>query len=354
MNIGIQNIVPILIVFQSTLFAIYLFTYKGPKKVSNRILAFFLAVLALQFLALLNLMGQTRLEEVFAIRCIFGFLYGPLLYLYSNSLIYDYFKLKKKDVVHFIPALVILVAPMLGHYLCDRAVPLMYVILIGYILFAIGEIISYRRIMLHTHSSIDRVDLSWVIWTMTIFCSALLMDIVSQYLININRVLDIPLVHIFVLFLVNWMFYKGLKQPQIFSGISRIDEMIVRQRLEKDEKDMEGIDLEMERIEKFMESDQPFIDSDLSLNGLAHKLQMPARKLSNVINHGFQNNFMGFINDYRIELAKERFENQSDPKETILEVMFDVGFNSKSSFNTIFKEKTGLTPSEYKKKVSSI
>jgi len=58
---------------------------------------------------------------------------------------------------------------------------------------------------------------------------------------------------------------------------------------------------------------------------------------------------VGFINDYRIELAKDRFKNPIDAKETILEIMYDVGFNSKSSFYTIFKQKTGHTPSEYKK-----
>ncbi|MCB0684696.1 MAG: AraC family transcriptional regulator, partial [Saprospiraceae bacterium] len=48
--------------------------------------------------------------------------------------------------------------------------------------------------------------------------------------------------------------------------------------------------------------------------------------------------------------ARERLANPADPKETILEVMYEVGFNSKSSFNTLFKQQTGLTPSEYKKK----
>ena len=57
---------------------------------------------------------------------------------------------------------------------------------------------------------------------------------------------------------------------------------------------------------------------------------------------------MDFINTYRIEKAKERLLHPKDEKETILEVMYEVGFNSKSSFNTVFKKKTGLTPSQYK------
>ena len=59
---------------------------------------------------------------------------------------------------------------------------------------------------------------------------------------------------------------------------------------------------------------------------------------------------MSFINEYRIKKAMSRLINPIDDKETILEIMYEVGFNSKSSFNTLFKKQTGLTPSEYKKK----
>ena len=77
---------------------------------------------------------------------------------------------------------------------------------------------------------------------------------------------------------------------------------------------------------------------------------MPVRRLSYLINHHFGQHFMSFINHYRIELAKERLIHPIDPNETINEVMYFVGFNSKSSFNTIFKQSTGLTPTEFKKK----
>ena len=61
-------------------------------------------------------------------------------------------------------------------------------------------------------------------------------------------------------------------------------------------------------------------------------------------------NFVGFVNQYRIEMAKDKLRNISDRGETILEIMYDVGFNSKSSFNTLFKQNTGLTPSDFRKK----
>jgi len=55
------------------------------------------------------------------------------------------------------------------------------------------------------------------------------------------------------------------------------------------------------------------------------------------------------ISNIRIEEAKRLLTNPKDKKITVLEVMYEVGFNSKSSFNTLFKKYTGVTPSEIKR-----
>jgi AraC-like DNA-binding protein len=56
------------------------------------------------------------------------------------------------------------------------------------------------------------------------------------------------------------------------------------------------------------------------------------------------------VNTYRVEEAKRLLHNPRDPKITVLEVMYQAGFNSKSSFNTAFKKVALTTPSAYKKK----
>jgi len=62
-----------------------------------------------------------------------------------------------------------------------------------------------------------------------------------------------------------------------------------------------------------------------------------------VINHGFEKNFFDFVGDYRIRHATELLDLRQEGK-TILEVMLDSGFNSKS----VFKQKTGMTPTQYR------
>ena len=64
-------------------------------------------------------------------------------------------------------------------------------------------------------------------------------------------------------------------------------------------------------------------------------------------------NFYTLVNDYRIEEVKRRLEDPRYRNLTILAIAYDSGFNAKSSFNTIFKEQTGMTPSEYQKQVTS-
>ncbi len=81
-------------------------------------------------------------------------------------------------------------------------------------------------------------------------------------------------------------------------------------------------------------------------------MKLRPKLLSQAINEGLGKNFFEFINRYRIEEAKRLLTDPADKKITVLEVLYQVGFNSKSSFNTVFKKQTGLTPSEFKKKVA--
>ncbi len=81
---------------------------------------------------------------------------------------------------------------------------------------------------------------------------------------------------------------------------------------------------------------------------LAEELEIHPKKLSQVINQCIGNNFSDYINSSRIAEAKFLFETSTDSQLTIMEVMYKVGFNSSSVFNTYFKKKTGFTPTPFK------
>jgi len=349
-TINISDITPIITIFQSLLFSIVLLTDNGTKKISNRYLAGFLIILGTQFIAILVENFGLKSNILINNNCVYGFSYGPLLFLYAKSLIYKTFHFQTKQLLHFIPIGLILLFSSFGCFLCESIGILLYVSLLIYILLAIKEIIDYRKIIKETQSSLDRTNLMWLQWTMIIFCAALLLDIVNQFFINLTFFGGISAIHLTILLLVNWMFYKGLKQPQIFLGITKIDKEIFEDKkntqLSKSPDDKEQ--LELEQIKTFMDENGLYTNPELNLKDLSKQLAISPRRLSYLINTFLNQNFMSFINDYRIEKAKDRLSNPKDKGETVLEVMYDVGFNSKSSFYTIFKNKTGLTPTEFK------
>jgi len=103
---------------------------------------------------------------------------------------------------------------------------------------------------------------------------------------------------------------------------------------------------------KLMENKKPYIDPDLTLPLLADKLSISAHNLSEVINTQFNQNFFDFINAYRVDQAKRDLVDPSKRELKILAIAYDAGFNSKTSFNTLFKKHTGLAPSEYRERAN--
>jgi AraC-like DNA-binding protein len=94
-----------------------------------------------------------------------------------------------------------------------------------------------------------------------------------------------------------------------------------------------------------MEEKKPYLNPKLSLQELAQNLDISSNRLSQIINQQAEVNFHDFINQYRIE---EFLRNaKSNKNYSLLALALDAGFNSKSSFNHIFKKQKGISPSLY-------
>jgi AraC-like DNA-binding protein len=100
----------------------------------------------------------------------------------------------------------------------------------------------------------------------------------------------------------------------------------------------------------FLENDKPFLEPELSIQQLADKAGIPRHYLTFLINEELHKNFFSFINEYRVEEAKNLLADPQYQDDTVLSIGLNSGFNSKSSFNAIFKQYTTLTPTEYRKK----
>lgn len=102
----------------------------------------------------------------------------------------------------------------------------------------------------------------------------------------------------------------------------------------------------LEKLTAIMREEKPFLHNDFSLPQLAEKLRLSVHVVSQVINDGLGKNFFEMTAEYRVEAAKQLLKDRPNIK--IEEIAEQVGYNSKSSFNTAFKKITGQTPSEYR------
>lgn len=114
------------------------------------------------------------------------------------------------------------------------------------------------------------------------------------------------------------------------------------------EKPAEDLRAKVQAVTAFVTEEQSYLDPEISLQTLARALGMSAPRLSRILNEGNGENFNAFINRFRIEAVKKRLEDRDDDAD-ILQIALDCGFNSKTSFNRVFKRFTETTPLVYRR-----
>jgi YesN/AraC family two-component response regulator len=128
--------------------------------------------------------------------------------------------------------------------------------------------------------------------------------------------------------------------------------------LKKDERKSQSLRLLQEnkfeeiisRIQRIMSQEKLYQETELSLQNLADKIGFPSYQVSLAINEGMKKSFYDLVNGYRVEEAKRLLLDIKNKNFTILSIGFDAGFNSKTTFNAVFKKFTGLTPTEFRDK----
>jgi len=106
----------------------------------------------------------------------------------------------------------------------------------------------------------------------------------------------------------------------------------------------------IDKLRHIMEVEKVYRDPNLTIKTLASKLVISSRTLSQIINDQLETNFYEFVNQQRIKEAQQLLNSPDSQQRPILEIAYDVGYNSKSAFNRAFKHFTGMTPSEFRKK----
>jgi AraC-like DNA-binding protein len=372
------NIDPILYIgISQSFFAGLLISTKRPFTVANRLMAAWLFLICIELtFALLN----SRVIEMYAFPFV-AFTYGPLLFLYVQSMTNPQRKISWLASIHFIPFIAFfavsvifrsypLMRDLRNFFIPDRFMPLRIVYSTFFFLsVSVYSILSFIEIRKHQANLKNLVSYtSGVItlnWLKILSISFYVAFVILFILGGLNMIGDIiPFDPYFVVFAFIALFsfvysFYGIKQPVIFGQELRINEDEKDEKKETEKYSRSGLkekqaEQYLEKLIHVMETDKPYLDRDLSIHELSVITDIPRHHITQVLNEKHGKNFFTFINEYRVKEVISRFNDPANNNFTILAIAYDSGFNSKTTFNSIFKSQTGLTPSEFREKATGI
>ena len=223
-----------------------------------------------------------------------------------------------------------------------------------YIVFLLYFMSEYKKELKSSFSNLDRINLDWlrnllggIIFIAVIVVVQNILEFINDEKSILESVLFVSLV--IMIYLIG---YLGLKQPEIFTQQVIENEPVNdkgEERYRKSGLSETAAQNYMNKLLDFMEKEKPYLKGDLTLQELADRCGISSHHLSEVINTKLYQSYYDFVNKYRVDEFIRRLEQDTGRKYTILALAYDCGFNSKSSFNSIFKKFTDKTPSEYRK-----
>ena len=302
---------------------------------------------------------------------------APLIYFYIKSITTSKFEFKKKDWLHFAPA-ILLIVYRLSIYAYDASqpgfadtqngilklsldeplvMPFVNAFSTGqmllYLAFTFQLFYNYRHKINQYFSNTYKLELNWILSFLVVFCFLFLYGTIQTFVDFQITDLD---------YMQKWwlMFFTGLAIIYVAikgyftdtTKLKKLDFSFSPQRITipdaEEKQEVKTVSTEdIENVRKLMEVDEAYLNPELNLSELAQQAQMSRAQLSETINSGFQKNFNDFVNMYRVEAFKNKIKEDKHKQFSILGIAHECGFNSKATFNRVFKKLTNNSPTEY-------
>jgi len=366
MTFTLLDIILFLGISQGLFLSISLRLIHDRNKNANRMLALLLLIAVFM---LFGRIAAYRITEVWVWRL--GvlmdttiFLFGPFIYCYARRLVFNEQPSYKLSWWHYIPAFL-----HLGYYLWglrfsievfnemyfSGRLNLMFFIvelmgLISLLGYWTGTLVLFRNYVqkeksqLSFRQSVSRY-LLFLLVSLGLFLFLWLFSFTSTNFLG----KPIPYINYETMWISTPLFiyvigYFSLRQPNIF----RVS-LAPKPKAESNRLKPEKIQKIQKRLGYFMEEEHIYLEPNLSLKDLADKLNSTPNDVSWFLNQVHQITFYEYINSYRIKAFLKKIDHNAHANHTLLAIALDVGFNSKSTFNRVFKSETGITPKQYLK-----
>lgn len=363
-------------VLQVFVLSALLFFHKNGNQLSNRILAFLLLAvnLHLTYLLLLDL----NLDNLFPQLLWFPYSFltgiGPLLFFYTKSLIESDFRISKQEMLLFIPLglevgiqgfqigwSVVFDEMYYNVQTAKITTPLIYIAAVisiqYYLRKSIKEIDVHEKELTQQFSEIMKKTLQWLtrllsyyrlFWLFWIPFAVVFMVLFRAQVQNLFTISAAYFLLIFLTYLTYWIGLQGLLKGTTMN----VGALMKRTKKGSYSHLSEGeIIALMESIKTEVEENECYLNPTLSLREFASVLDKDPNLVSYVINQHLKKTFYELVNFHRIEAVKSRMAQNDTVRFTLLAIAMECGFNSKTSFNRVFKEMTGMTPSQYLSKL---
>ena len=363
-------------------------------RVANRLLAALMATFTVSLASVLYYASGLTYQypHLFGVSYPLPWVFGPLVYLYTLAASDRAWRFRTRHALHFAPVIAVVIVT-LPIYLMSGAEkmalfdrlqagdvptllaalePTKYVSGLSYSVATVMHLRRHRRRVMDSYSNTERVNLHWLlalagagaaIWLLATVTEAA--DLLPGSVRSPGPNLDA----LAVALLVYAIGYMGLRQPEIFrydvpppkapaenapagaapeAGAEPPSEPADQRQPRSGLGEREAARLKAELL-ALMAREHPHRDPELTLAGLAELLNSTPHKVSELLNAELGQTFYDFVNGYRVDEVRRRLAEPKSQHLSVLTLAMDAGFASKSTFNDVFKKRTGRTPSTYRK-----
>ncbi len=377
---------------QGLLLSVFLFSIRT-NKISNRLLA--LLTLSWGIVLLTFALIDKGLYEKFPHLLMsvdqLIFLFFPLLYLQVKYLLEAHKKFLRLDLFHFLPFLFSILFNVeffllpgeeklyitenstayfdILEMISNEVIALQGIV---YSILSIRLIHTYQKKIKDYESTLDKsiikvlyVGISLILLSWSIGIVGLNLEYLNVN-VGFNYFVYTYLILVLVIYIIS---YAAVKSPEIFkldintirdhslnikTLVSKPKNSKAREKEDKKEQiavneftEDPVLNKLNEQLVQYMENEKPFLNPELCLPDLADSVEIPRNQLSAMINKIHNKNFYEFVNQYRVNEVKILMNDPGNKHLKLISLAYDAGFNSKASFNRIFKQMTDMTPSQY-------